>query len=298
MIRIILCLVFLFLISGGANAQIANARLGLSPSLHWIGDITAATTVYYTNDQITHSDLGPWSPNSQYDFFDDGSTLCHQAWSPRPTSGVVPPPVAVTCQGEYLGSGLTDANGHFNQHKTPGPARRWDIWNYQNQVQIDLQVVDSTGNFRITSPQSSWQPVTSNSYASFIIGLPQQANCFFLQATYALSSNQTAQSVWGTLNCGWGPQWGAPVTYVWPNLAGPPQQPQGYSGQIGEDTWLPSGYQFASGGTMIADYTSNDNVGVQQVWSIYIVSTLNPPGWVNLFGKNSAVRIMHVRFEG
>jgi len=286
---------FLLLDSLPAQAQLANGRLGLSPNLHWIGDITGASTVYYTNDQTAHSDSGPWSPGAQYDFFDNGAALCHQPWAPRPTAGAVAPPAATSCAGTYVGSGSTDANGQFNQHKTPGPARRWDIWNYQNRELIDLQVLDVQGNVAVTSEQGNWHPITANSNATFIVGLPQPANCEYLQQIYALSPGSEGGASWGAVACGWGASFANPVQWTWPNLAG---QPQGYWGQQGDDTFWSSNNQIAPGGTGIAEYTSIDNVGVQQVWAVYIAASLTSGGSVTFYGKNAAHRIMHVRFSG
>lgn len=281
-----------------ANAQpLPNARLGLSPNLHWVGDLTAQATLYYTNDQVVYSDPGPWSPNSLYDEFFTGSEICHQNWTPRPTSGPVPPPAPTTCTGTYIGSASTDANGQFNQHKTAGPTRRWDVWNAIPSAQklIDLQVVDATGNLApITTSQGNWHPITSNSFATFIIGLPEDANCLYFQQVYPLSSGAAGNAAWGVNACGWGSQFANPVPWTWPSLIG---MPQGYYGQVGSDIFSPD--QLAPGGNDIADYTSVDNVGVQTVWSVYIASSVSGAGAsVTFFGKNVAHRMMHIRYPG
>ena len=161
----------LALTAGAADAQtvlpLQNGRLGLAQTTRWVGDITGASTIYYTNDITVYSDPGSWVPNTQYDEFYSGSSICHQAWSAR-NGGALPAPT-LPCSGIYIGSEETDANGQFNEQKSAGPSRRWDVWNAFYQKNIDLQVVDGTTNQQVTQ-ESDWNPITPNSYATFIIG--------------------------------------------------------------------------------------------------------------------------------
>lgn len=273
-------------------------RLGLTQTTRWVGDITGASTLYYTNDQVCYSLGGPWSPNSQFDIFwnDATATLRFQPWAAR--VGDTPPTPLSPFADLYIGSINTDANGLLNQHKTPGPTRRWDVWNAYNQKPIDIQVLDATGNLPgITTSQGNWHPITPNSYATFIIGLPESANGFYLQQVYPLSSNVIGSSCWAIVGIGWGTQYANPVPWTWPVLT---NMPGGYYGQCGEDIFETSPtVQMAPGGNNMADYTSIDNVGVQTVYAVYIANEVTGTGAdVTYFGKNAAHRIMHIRYMG
>jgi hypothetical protein len=196
----------LALTAGAADAQtvlpLQNGRLGLAQTTRWVGDITGASTIYYTNDITVYSDPGSWVPNTQYDEFYSGSSICHQAWSAR-NGGALPAPT-LPCSGIYIGSEETDANGQFNEQKSAGPSRRWDVWNAFYQKNIDLQVVDGTTNQQVTQ-ESDWNPITPNSYATFIIGLPENASCLVLQQVYPFTApDGSGNSSWGVVACGWG----------------------------------------------------------------------------------------------
>lgn len=284
---------------GQSVSPMPNARCGLAQTIRWVGDITAAGTIYYTNDQTVYSDAGPWSANSQYDEFYSGSGICHQAWSAR-SGGALPAPT--TCTGVYICSAQTDANGHFNQQKTAGGSRRWDVWNAWNQKQIDLQVEDGNTNQSVTAQQNAWNPITSNSYATFIIGLPEQANCLVLQQIYPYTApGGVGNGSWGTVACGWGSQFGSTVSYTWPSLG---SDAPGTWGQQGLDSWItnqnPGGGYLAPGGTAIADYGAVDLVGTQIVYEVVNVQTVTGSGaFVKFAGVNGVVqRIMHIRFPG
>jgi hypothetical protein len=292
----------LALTAGAADAQtvlpLQNGRLGLAQTTRWVGDITGASTIYYTNDITVYSDPGSWVPNTQYDEFYSGSSIRHQAWSAR-NGGALPAPT-LPCSGIYIGSEETDANGQFNEQKTAGPSRRWDVWNAFYQKNIDLQVVDGTTNQQVTQV-SDWNPITPNSCATFIIGLSENASCLVLQQVCPFSApDGSGNSSWGVVACGWGSPFANSVPWTWPTMT---NQPPGTWGQQGADSWISNqvaGAGFiAPGGTAIADYGAVDAVGVQTVYSIAIAATVTGPGWVEFMGKNLPVeRIMHVRFPG
>ena len=284
-----------------AHAQsvlpLPEGRLSLAPTKHFVGDITGASTIYYTNDYTVYSDTGPWTANTLYDEFYSGSGICHQPWQTR--VGGAPPP-ATTCTGIYVGSENADANGQFNAQKTPGPARHWDVWNAYNQKQIDLQVVDGASNQTFYA-QSSWFAITPNSYATFIIGLPEQVSCRSFQQVYSLVAGYNAMtqlpgSSWGMNACGWDASSysGGPTT--WPNMT---NQPPGSWGQGGADNWA-GGALGGPGGTIVADYTADDVIGAHSVYAVVAIwQAQNSGAFVEFAGRNPPVeRMMHIRFWG
>jgi len=273
-------------------APIADARLSLTTSPIMSSDSVGQNTLYYTDGTTTLTSTGPWSANSLYDAFVVGSSILYtNPWTTRTNN--LPP---TSSAGTYVGSIHTDSGGTLNCHFSLGAARRFDVWNYYNQQDVALLVVDGTANSsEYSAPQSVWQTITPNSYGTFLTGMPTHVATRSRMTVYALAG-PTAGSAWVTGAIGWGSQFaGSTVPYTWPSMT---NQPPGFWSQVGADNF--SGGAIAPSAPGVAEYEVNGFMGAQSVYAVCNISQAGQnAGWVLIFGKNPPTeRYMTIKYRG
>lgn len=142
--------VALGLYATNATAQsLPLGRLSASSAPVPTVDVVASSALHYTDGetdaQLSTSSL---AANTSYDVYDLLTQSVSIATAPFGSSVVhggkrVNGTAFTGCAQYaciYLGAVITDASGKINQQISYGQNRRWDVWNFYNQIDVRLQV--------------------------------------------------------------------------------------------------------------------------------------------------------------